>query len=136
MNGRSPVNKDHYDILYEAGVTITPDRWEPIEIESDKAFKRDHGWRADFLWLGPGLLMRKSALDVVSDLLEGSGSLFPVKEVHGETLWLLNPRVVPALDESESDAMRFPDGRIMYVHTPVIIESATEGLHVFKVFHK
>lgn len=86
----------------------------------------------------PGLsthipVFNSKAVNALADLLRGNGELLPVT-CHGEGFFLFNvTRVVDALDETNCEVERFPDGRIMFIDRHSFFQEKLVGINIFKV---
>jgi hypothetical protein len=109
--------------------------WKPIPVRRVKADKRSKSHPSDFPWLGVhALVMRRSAVDALRDLLEANGEVLPLATDDGLELFVLNARTVDALDEARSSLLRFPStNRIMRIQRPAFVPSAVEGVDVFRL---
>jgi hypothetical protein len=89
---------------------------------------------ADFPWLGSHvLILRDRAVETVGSILDDYGELLPL-DCEQANLWLLNVcRIVDALDEEESDLIRFSTGRIMKIQKAVFRDKLLSDAHIFKL---
>jgi|WetSurMetagenome_2_1015567.scaffolds.fasta_scaffold214001_2 hypothetical protein len=75
------------------------------------------------------------AVEALSDLLQGNGTLFPIT-CAGENYFIYNvTRVIDALDETNSEIERFDSGRIMDVDRFAFFEERLRGATIFKIPH-
>lgn len=75
----------------------------------------------------------RKAVTALADLLEANGELIPIS-VSGEEHYLFNvTRVIDALDESRCRAVRFDDGRIMYVKVHYFFAEEIGDAPIFKI---
>lgn len=78
-------------------------------------------------------VLSSRAVAALSDLLEENGELLPIA-CDKEDYYLFNvTRVVDALDESNCELDRFPNGRIMDVVRYSFFPDKLEGVNVFKI---
>jgi hypothetical protein len=112
--------------------------WEPLPFRRVRPDARSKFLPSDFPWLGGhALVMRRSAVDALRDLLDANGEVLPLSTTDGVELFVLNARVVDALDEARSSLRRFPSsGRIMSIDKPVFVPSAIEGRDLFRLPHR
>lgn len=147
MNVLQPIVAEGYEWAHcatvdgtEALVTMTGSlaaSWVPIEVrrvtrDGKKRFKPSH-----FPWLGDhALILEKVAVDALEDLLSADAEVLPLS-AEGAALFVLNVRVVDALDESSSKIVRFPgSGRIMDIEQASFIRSRIELLNLFRLPHR
>ncbi|HEY7583073.1 MAG TPA: hypothetical protein VIB78_05580 [Acidimicrobiia bacterium] len=111
---------DHEALLQLDG-TSRSSNWTPLNVRLIKA-DVDSGnlHESDFPWLGVhALVLRRSAMEVLLGLLAHEAEFLPLACADAE-LWVLNPlRVDDALDESNSDVVRFGDGKLLKIDRPV-----------------
>ena len=78
-------------------------------------------------------IFTRRAVTALADLLERNGELIPIS-VSGEEHYLFNvTRVIDALDESRSSAVRFDDGRIIYVKVHYLFADRIRDAPIFKI---
>lgn len=108
--------------------------WRPIAVrricvEEGREYKA-----SDFPWLGSSLIMRRSAVDALRDMIDRSGELLPLRTDDSTELFVLNTQSIDALDEDNSSLMRANGtNRIMRVIKPVFIPSAVRDLDIFRL---
>jgi hypothetical protein len=92
---------------------------------------------SDFPWLGShALVMRRSAVDALDDILFANCEVLPLKTNDNVELFVLNTRVVDALDENKSILKRFSSGDgIICILKVSFIPSAIEGIEMFRLPH-
>jgi hypothetical protein len=112
--------------------------WKPIAVRRVRADERQAFNPSDFPWLGSeALVMRRLAVDLLRDLLDANGEVLPLTTDDGAELFVLNARVIDALDEPSSSLMKFPGtNRIMRVKKVAFIASAIEGADLFRLPHR
>lgn len=86
---------------------------------------------------GHALVLRRSAIDALRDMLEANGELLPLSTDGGVALFVLNAQVIDALDEANSSRTRFPGtDRIMRIEHAAFIPAAIEGVDLFRLPHR
>ena len=102
-------------------VIVREDAGEPL-LESDSP------------WLGShALIFREAPVERIGPLLEPHGELLPLSCPDAE-LWMYNPlRVLDALDEGASSAVRFSNGRIMRINRYVLRREVIRNAQIFKL---
>lgn len=91
--------------------------------------------RGDFPSLTPSApIFSQRAVSTLRDVLEDYGELLPII-AGGEEYFLFNAtRIVDALDESNSEIIRFEGTtRVMYIDTYVFFKKKISGLLMFKI---
>lgn len=112
-----PVRDTDHEYLWSLdGSPRRPD-WRPVPVT--RLTEAEDGTplaAADLPWLGGHVLvLRSGAVEVLAPLLERHGELLPL-DCQDTDLWLFNTlTVVDALDEPNSDLVRFDDGSILAV---------------------
>lgn len=112
--------------------------WKPIGVRRVRADERQEFKPSDFPWLGSdALIMRRSAVDALHEILEANGEVLPLSTNDGVDLFVLNAHVVDALDEANSSLMKFPGtNRIMRIRKVAFVASKVEGIDVFRLPHR
>jgi len=110
------------------------DAWLPLAVH---LVRSDEGKRlvpCDAPWLGShALVLGSRAVAVLHDLLVRDGELLPLACNDGP-LWMFNPTTrLDALDEGSSKAMRFDDGRIMYIQRHAFRPERLVDVSAFKL---
>ncbi|MPZ41568.1 MAG: hypothetical protein GEU95_26690 [Rhizobiales bacterium] len=109
--------------------------WRPIPVArlavDDEGEPRA---QADLPWLGGHVLvLRERAVTMLAPLLDRYGELLPLACPDAD-LWLFNVlTVVDALDEKNSELIRFDDGDILNVERYEFRPDLVAGVAVFKV---
>jgi hypothetical protein len=81
--------------------------------------------------------MRWSAADALHDILDANGEVLPLSTDDGVELFVLNARVIDALDEANSSLMKFPGtNRIMRIKKVAFVASTIEGVDLFRLPHR
>ena len=112
--------------------------WNPIPVRRVRADSRQAFKPSDFPWLGSrALVMRRSAVDALRDILDRNGEILPLSTDDGVDLFVLNARVIDALDEASSSLTKFPGtNRIMRLKSVAFVPSAIEGVDLFRLPHR
>jgi hypothetical protein len=112
--------------------------WNPIRVKRVPADERHDAKASDFPWLGSdALVMRQSAVERMGDIVNANGEVLPLSTDDGTVLFVLNARVIDALDEGSSSVMKFPGtNRIMRIKKVAFIASAIEGVDLFRLPHR
>lgn len=90
--------------------------------------------RSDAPWFSADApILRRTAVDALSDILRQHGELLPIDCPDAE-LWFYNcTRVVDALDVDASIVHRFDNGRIMRISKYAFHCDALAGIDIFKI---
>lgn len=132
------VNQADYEVF--AGFDGSPrgGAWKPISVRRVRADEHHEFRPSDFPWLGSdALVMRPSAAEALRDILDANGEVLPLSTDDGVKLFVLNARVVDALDEAQSSLMKFPGtNRIMRIKKVAFVASAIEGVDLFRLPHR
>jgi hypothetical protein len=73
----------------------------------------------------------------LADVLRNNAEILPLSTDDGVELFVLNVRVIDALDDVRSSIMRFPDGRIMRVSKASFVgERIPDGVNLFRLPHR
>lgn len=112
-----PVHDTDHEYLWSLDGTPRQATWRPVPVARLTA--DEHGnprEPADLPWLGGHVLvLRPSAVAALGGVLDQHGELLPLDCPDAE-LWLFNTMtVVDALDEDDSELVRFDDGTILAV---------------------
>lgn len=112
--------------------------WRPIRVTRVRADEQHEFNPSDFPWLGTdALVMRRAAVEGLRDILEANGEILPLATDDDVELFVLNARVIDALDEAHSSLMRFPGtNRIMRIKRAAFFASAIEGADLFRLPHR
>lgn len=106
--------------------------WKPVLVKRVRGSKREAFRPSDFPYFFSALILRRSAVDALRDMLEAHGELLPLQDEGGVELYVLNVRAIDALDEHRSK-VNYVEGtdRISRIKKPVFIRSAVEGVDIF-----
>ena len=108
--------------------------WVPPHVYRVRPTKRSGNRPADLPFYGDGLIMRRSALNPLHDVLDAYGEVLPLHTDDDVELFVLNIRVViDALDLERSEIETTPNTNIVSVQEHVFIESALQGVEMFRV---
>jgi len=106
--------------------------WIPVRVKRVRGSLREAFRPADLPYkVGGTLILRRSAVDALRDMLDASGELLPLHDEGGVELYVLNVRALDALDEPRSTICYFEGDRIACVDKPVFIRSALDGVDIF-----
>jgi len=76
-------------------------------------------------------------VDALRDILDRNGEILPLSTDDGVDLFVLNARVVDALDEASSSLTIVPGtNRIMRLKSVAFVPSAIEGVDLFRLPHR
>ena len=127
-----------YEVFLQFDGQPRASMWKPIPVRRVRADKRQSFNPSDFPWLGShALIMRWPAVDALRDILDASGEVLPLFTDDGVELFVLNARVVDALDEANSSLMKFPGtNRIMRINKVAFVASKIEGIDLFRLPHR
>lgn len=125
---------EDYDILLTLDGQPRAATWRPVKVSRTKA-PREAGYPSDFPWMGSSkLIMRRTAVDALRDILDAHGEILPLATDDGVELFIYNAKVVDALDEASSTVSKFPNtDRIMAIKKVAFVKSAIEGLDIFRL---
>lgn len=132
------LEEGDYQVLAELDGTARRDAWRSIPVRRVRA-DHHHAFKpSDFPWLGSdALVMRRSAVVALRDILDASGELLPLSTSDGVELFVLNAQVIDALDEAHSSLIRFPGtSRIMRIKQVAFIGAKIEGVDLFRLPHR
>jgi hypothetical protein len=132
------VNQEDYEVFAAFDGSPRSTHWKPILVRRVRADAR-HAFKAsDFPWLGShALVMRRTAVDTLRDVLEAHGEILPLATEDDVELFVLNARVVDALDEARSSLMKFPGtNRIMRIKKVAFVDSRIRDLDMFRLPHR
>lgn len=112
--------------------------WKPVKVRRVRADPRHSFIASDFPWLGGhALIMRRTAVEKLRDILELNGEILPLLTDDEVKLWVFNSRICDALDEARSVITRFPQtNRIMFINKVAFIRSTLENIDVFRLPHR
>ncbi|TKD12808.1 imm11 family protein [Polyangium fumosum] len=132
------IHSEEYEVFREFDGSPRAATWKPIAVRRVRADKRQGFKPSDFPSLGFGpLVMRRTAVDALRDILEANGEVLPLSTDDGVELYVLNARVIDALDEANSTLRRIPGtDRIMWIKKPAFFASAIEGVDLFRLPHR
>jgi hypothetical protein len=81
--------------------------------------------------------MRRRSVDALQDMLLANGEVLPLSTDDGVELFVLNARVIDALDEANSSLMRFPGtNRIMRIKKIAFVPSLIKDVDLFRLPHR
>ncbi len=132
------VNEADYEVFARFDGSARATSWMPIAVRRVRVEEHRDVKESDFPWLGSDVLvMRRRAVDGLRDILNANGEILPLSTDDGVELFVLNARVIDALDEPNSLVMKFPGtSRIMHIQKVAFIASAIEGADLFRLPHR
>ncbi len=108
--------------------------WKPILMQLDRPTRRGASKAADLPFMLGALVLRRSAVDALQDILETHGELLPLATNDGVELFVFNPRfVIDAIDKENSEIERIPDTKAVLIRKYVFIESMIRDIDIFRV---
>ena len=129
---------EDYEVFWRFNGEPLSGSWRPIPVRRVPADARSAFRPADFPWLGGhALVMRRTAVDALRDLLERDGEVLPLSTRDEVDLYVLNARVIDAMDKARSVVVMIAGtSRIQYIEHLVLVRSAVEGADVFRLPHR
>ena len=127
-----------YEVFTSFDGSVRGAEWRPIPVVRVPADAQHEFKPSDFPWLGSdALVMRRTAVDALRDILDVNGELLPLVTDDGVELFVLNARVTDALDIAKSSLMMFPGTqRILRVKKVAFVTSAIDGRDLFRLAHR
>lgn len=90
--------------------------------------------RSDFPWWGyQALIFRDGARSALAGFLQGQGEWHRLRWNAEGDVFLFLPEVMDALDHRRSEVRWFPDGGMMFVRHPVLIEDSLMGKDILRL---
>jgi hypothetical protein len=90
--------------------------------------------RSDFPWWGyQALIFRDGARSAFAGFLQGQGEWHRLRWSAEGCAFLFLPEVIDALDHPRSEVRWFPDGGMMFVRHPVLIEELLMGKDILRL---
>jgi hypothetical protein len=124
---------DGWQSLSKLDGTSRKTDWKPTLVRRVRPSKREGFRPADLPYEACSLILRRSAVDALRDILDVHGELLPLEDEGGVELYVFNMRVIDALDRERSAIDYFgEDNRHLWVRRPMFVRSALEGVDVFK----
>jgi len=128
------VNYDDLKFLIDFNGTSRKEGWTPPRMYRERASKRSSNKAADLPFHSYGLIMRRSAVDALRDVLEKHGEILPLATDDGVELWVHNVMVViDALDKERSILEPIEGTDVVKLRDPVFIESNIGDAEIFKL---
>lgn len=131
-----PSDDRDWEALSELNGQLRGAAWKPIAVRRVTSEKRKSLKPSDFPWPGSNflLVMRRSAVVALREILDAHGELLPLTTHDGVALFVFNARTVDALDEAHSSLLRFPGtNRIMMIEKHAFFPSAIRGIDIFRL---
>ncbi len=107
--------------------------WTPLAAEWIEDDLNEGKPKSDFPTLGTFPVFSQRAVDALLDLLVENGELLPLEVEDGKYYIYNVTRRLDALDEEQSELMRFSTGRIMNVMRYGFQRAKLQGAAIFKV---
>lgn len=132
------VNQGDYELFASFDGSTRGASWKPVLVRRVRADEHHDFKASDFPWLGSDVLvMRRSAVDALRDLLDANGEVLPLATEDGVELFAFNARVIDALDEDRSSLTKFPGtNRIMQITKAAFVPAAVRGVDIFRLPHR
>lgn len=132
------LNEADYEVFVGFDGASCGATWKPVPVRRVRADEHHDFKPSDFPWLGSdALVMRRAAVDALRDILDANGEVLPLSIGDGVDLFVLNARIVDALDEANSSLMKFPGtDRIMRIEKIAFVTSKVEGIDLFRLPHR
>jgi hypothetical protein len=106
--------------------------WKPILVQRDRPTRRRASKVADLPFRLSALIMRRSAVDALQDILETHGEVLPLATEDNIELFVFNPRfVIDAIDKERSICEHYPEAGLILIRTHVFIESMIRDVDIF-----
>lgn len=108
--------------------------WIPPHVVRVRATKRSSCKPAELPYAHEALLLRRSAVDALQDILDAHGELLPVATDDGVEIFAFNTRFfIDALDKERSEIERIEGTDIVNVRKYVFIEPMIRGIDIFRM---
>lgn len=132
------VEPNDYEIFLQFDGTPRASVWRPVPVRRTRADERHPFKQSDFPWLaGCALVMRRSAVDALRDMLDANGQLLPLSTDDGVELFALNARTIDAMDKAASSVIKYPGtDRIMRIKSIAFEASRIDGIDLFRLPHR
>lgn len=129
-----PVESSDFERFYKLIGKPASKKWKPVRVKRIRATPRQGCKPSDAPYMFcPGVLvLRRSAVDALRDILDAHGELLPLEDTEGVELYAYNPRALAAIDYSQSNGFRGSDGQLLSVHRHVFFPSVVEGVDIFR----
>ncbi len=132
------VNGEDYECFTRFDGTMLGRTWKPILVRRVRADRSQDMLRSDFPWLASdALVMRKSAVDALQDILRNNGELLQLETEDDVDLYVFNAKVIDALDRVRSEIISYPGtDRILMLKRPIFSSSEIDGADLFRLPHR
>jgi len=128
-----PGGYDDFRKLDKLDGTPRKSEWKPIFVKRVRASLREGNRPSDFPSRVDTLILRRSALDALRDMLEANGEVLPLATDDGVELYVHNMQTIDALDWNRSIFDSYEEfNPCPWMKKPVFITSALEGVDIFK----
>ena len=108
--------------------------WKPILVQRDRPTRRGACKAADLPYSGSGIILRRSAVDALHDILDAQGEVLPLATTDGVDLFVFNLRfMIDAIDKERSIYESVPETSLIWVRTYVFREEMIRDIDIFRV---
>ncbi|MBK9258451.1 MAG: hypothetical protein IPM54_01290 [Polyangiaceae bacterium] len=108
--------------------------WKPILVRRCRPSRREAFKAADLPFDCGVLILRRSAVDALQDILDAHGEVLPLATSDGVELFVFNPRfVIDAFDRERSTYEQVPGTSTLWIRKYVFIEPAIRRIDIFKM---
>ena len=130
-----PVDPGDFEVFRTLSERRPGTAWEPIQMRLLREDEHGLPWRrSEMPWLGSHvLILREETIEAVGPLLAPHGELLPLECDEARLMVFSAPPVAKALEESQSEIVRFSSGRIMDIRRHVFNMGALAGKSAFKL---
>lgn len=128
------TNYDDMMLLHRFDGTSRKGNWKPILVTRGAVNRRQKGRPADIPCMHGSLLLRRSAVDALRDILDAHGELLPMATEDGIELYVFNTLYnIDALDKERSVLEPYIVGPDMKIRKHVFIEEKIRGIDIFRM---
>ena len=134
----NPVDSGDFERFKRLRGKPVSKKWKPIRVERIRATPRQGCKPSDapYMFCSGVLMLRRSAVDALRDILDAHGELLPLEDTEGVELYAYNPRALAAIDYAQSNGVRGSDGQLLSVRRHVFFPSVVEGIDIFRQAHE
>ncbi len=124
---------DGWETLHHLDGSPRASTWKPLRVRRVRPSLRQRFRPSDGPSCGnDSLILRRTAVDALRDMLDAHGELLPLEDEEGVELWLHNTRTLDAYDHERTVGSRDEDGRVWMANNHVFVPSVVEGVDIFK----
>lgn len=124
---------EHWENLHKLNEKSVVSNWIPMRVRRVRPSKRAGCRPSDGPFCGvDNLILRRSAVDALRDILDMHGDLLPLIDEEGIELWAYHPRSLDAFDHERTVGSHDQNGRITMAYNHVFIPSVVDGVDIFK----